>query len=303
MMEWFYEQKGQQQGPVSEETLKRLFTSGDLGESSLVWCQGMDDWASYASVFPTEASAGAELAPLLSSQRRQRVPGGISARDARAQARAALSGHWWSGVLVTFLNQFLQQVVVMIPLLGLIAPWLIAGPLLLGYNAFFVGLVRRESVEVGTLFNGFSRWAQGVGLFMVTTLIIGGTSLLAAIPGGVLTAFFVGQNQNDFEQSPLFWGGICAAVLPAVAVGSYFWLRYALVYFIANDEPEIGVFDAMKRSSALMQGQKNRLCLLGLSFTGWILLGILAFGIGMLWAMTYLFAAMAVFYDDLCAED
>ncbi len=303
MMDWFYEQKGQQQGPVSEEILKRLFASGALGRSSLVWCQGMDDWASYVSVFPTETSAGAELGPPLSSHRRQRVLGGISARAARAQARAALSGQWWSGVLVTFLNQFLQQVVVMIPLFGLIAPWLIAGPLLLGYNAFFVGLVRGEVVEVSTLFNGFSRWAQGVGLFVVTTFIIVGSSLLAAIPGGVLAALVIGQNQNDFEQSPLFWGGICAAVLPAVAVGSYFWLRYALVYFIANDEPDIGVFDAMKRSSALMQGQKNRLCQLGLSFTGWILLGILTFGIGMLWAMTYLFAAMAVFYDDLCAED
>jgi uncharacterized membrane protein len=303
MSDWFYEQQGQQQGPVSEAGLKRLFASGELGGRSLVWCQGMDDWASYASVFAAETSAAAELAPPLPTPRRQPVPGGICARAARAQARQALSGQWWSGVLVTFLNQFLQQVVVMIPLVGLIAPWLIAGPLLLGYNAFFVGLVRREVVEVSTLFNGFSRWAQGVGLFVVTTFIIVGSALLAAIPGGVLTALVIGQNQNNFEQSPLFLVAICAAVLPAVAVGSYFWLRYALVYFVANDEPQIGVIDALQRSSALMRGQKNRFCRLGLSFTGWILLGILTFGVGMLWAMTYLFAAMAVFYDDLIAED
>lgn len=302
MMDWFYEKNGKQQGPVSEAALKALFTAGDLVEGNLVWRQGMADWASYASVFSTQTSSAAELVRPSRAQR-HRVPGGISARDSRAEARAALSGQWWSGVLVTFLNQFLQQVAVMIPFIGLIAPWLIAGPLYLGYNAFFLGLVRGESVDAGTLFSGFSRWAQGVGIFIVTSLIIGFSSLLAAIPGGLLTAFIISQNQTNFEESPLFFAGIFTAVMPAVIVGTYFWLRYALVYFIANDEPEIGVFDAMKQSRQLMQGQKNRLCMLGLSFTGWILLGILTFGIGMLWAMTYLFASMAVFYEDLRAED
>jgi uncharacterized membrane protein len=254
----------------------------------------MGDWATYVSVFPRAASASLPLAVPA-----QRAFADASASGLRREAREALSGNWWSGVLVTFLYQLLQQVAVAIPLLGLIAPFVITGPMLLGYHAYLQGLIRREPVEVGTLFNGFQRMGQGLGIFFLTFLIIMFACLVAAIPGGCFVGYVMSDSQSNFEENPLFLVAMFAVIMPVVLVGTYFWLRYSMVYFIANDHPEMGALDAMRRSSEMMNGHKSRLCLLSLTFTGWYILGFLALGIGMLWASIYMFVAFAAFYDDL----
>ena len=293
-MEWFYEKNGSQQGPVSEEALQALFERGDLSGNNLVWREGMGDWATYASVFSDAASASVPLA--VSAQREF---ADVSASGLRREAREALAGNWLSGVLVTFLYQLLQQVAVAIPLLGLIAPFVITGPMLLGYHAYLQGLIRREAVEVGTLFNGFQRMGQGLGIFFMTFLIIMFAAIVAAIPGGCFVGYVMSDSQSNFEENPLFLVAIFAAIMPAVLVATYFWLRYSMVYFIANDHPEIGALEAMKRSSEMMNGHKSRLCMLSLTFTGWYILGFLALGVGVLWASIYMFVAFAAFYDEL----
>ena len=44
MSGWFYEEKGQQRGPVSEDELRRLISSGPLSSKNLVWKDGLGDW-------------------------------------------------------------------------------------------------------------------------------------------------------------------------------------------------------------------------------------------------------------------
>ncbi len=43
---WFYAERGAQQGPLSEEELRRRFLRGDLPGETLVWSEGMAAWAS-----------------------------------------------------------------------------------------------------------------------------------------------------------------------------------------------------------------------------------------------------------------
>jgi len=160
-------------------------------------------------------------------------------------------------------------------------------------------VIRRESVEVGTLFKGFERWGQGFALFFVTTMIIVFASIFAAIPGGFFVGYVISDSSARPEENPFLLIALFAAMMPAVLVGTYFWLRYSMIYFIANDNPEIGVLDAMKQSCEMMDGHKVRLCILSLTFTGWHILGFLALGIGMLWSTVYMLAAFAAFYDDL----
>lgn len=221
--------------------------------------------------------------------------------ELRAIARETLSGAWGMAVLVTFLYQLVQQITAFVPLIGPIIQWLIAGPLTLGFALYFVGLHRGESVEVGTLFSGFSRFGQGLGIYFVTTILVSLAAMAAAIPGGVMIGLAYQGNAMP-EESPLFIAGIFVALVPAMIVGIYMYLRYALVYYIANDEPELGVLGAIKRSVQMMDGRKAKLFWLGISFIGWHFLGLLAFGIGLLWSMTYMWAAFAAFYDDIGEE-
>jgi uncharacterized RDD family membrane protein YckC len=46
-MKWFYVENGSQQGPVTEYELRSLRSSGKLTSSSLVWRDGMENWAPY----------------------------------------------------------------------------------------------------------------------------------------------------------------------------------------------------------------------------------------------------------------
>jgi len=131
------------------------------------------------------------------------------------------------------------------------------------------------------------------------TLIVLLCAMGAAIPG-VIMVFATGAYQN--EESLLFAASVLVGTIPAVIVGTYMYLQYALAYYIANDEPELGVFESLKKSSRMMDGHKGKLFMLMLSFIGWIILGMLALLVGLLWSAAYYSAAIAAFYDDL-AED
>ena len=76
-------------------------------------------------------------------------------------------------------------------------------------------------------------------------------------------------------------------------------LMYSQINLIILDNPELDIIDTMRRSRTLMSGYKWKLFLLGLSFIGWILLGILTLGIGYLWLFPYIDATQAAFYCDI----
>lgn len=338
-MQWYYEKDNAQNGPVSEEELLALYERGTLQSHNLVWREGMADWAPLADRFPnlgSDATSGSkvdcptcgasvavdllipsgqtQVCPNCKDEFAQGLREGLSQPVRRAGARGtggqtpndelrlmgreALSGNWGTAVLVFFLYWVLQQVGSFIPFIGGVISFLIAGPLSLGLMAYYVGLHRGEPVEVGTLFSGFSRFLLGLGIYFITTLLISLAAMAAAIPGAAL--LFLAYSNNPMpEESPLFVAGIFVAAAPAALVGVYMYLRYALIYYIANDHPELGVMGTIKRSTEMMADRKGKFFMLGLSFIGWHFLGALALGIGLLWSMAYMWSAFAAFYEDI----
>lgn len=298
-MEWFYEKNSEQKGPVSEADLTALYVRGEISKGNLVWCETMTDWASYGSVF----SDGA--VPDLDSEipHAKRIRLGHSNADLRAEARAALSGKWGIAVLVIFLSQLIQQIATLVPLIGVLAPLLIAGPITVGYHGCMLGIMRRELVAVSNLFDGFQRWLKNVGIFLLATVIVGFSIVVAAVPGGAIAGYVAMQNPEMYQEEPMFLIGLLLAVLCATIVGTIFWLRYALIYFIASDRPDLSASETLKRSRALMDGQKIKYCWLILSYTGWHILGFCAFGVGLLWSFAYMWVGQAAFYDDLSERD
>ena len=77
---------------------------------------------------------------------------------------------------------------------------------------------------------------------------------------------------------------------------------YAMTEFIAEDNPELGPKECIDRSKAMMEGHKMDLFLLDLSYIGWILLGIITLGIGMLWVAPWMEMAHVKFYEELKNE-
>src|SRR5688572_5779148 len=44
MAQWYYARDGQQQGPVEEQALKQMLSSGELQLTEMVWREGMGNW-------------------------------------------------------------------------------------------------------------------------------------------------------------------------------------------------------------------------------------------------------------------
>lgn len=78
--------------------------------------------------------------------------------------------------------------------------------------------------------------------------------------------------------------------------------RYAFVFYLMIDYPEMKVAAAFKESHHMMKQKKMRFFLLQLSFIGWFVLGIFSFGIGFLWIEPYFEQTQISFYFELNGE-
>jgi uncharacterized membrane protein len=160
--------------------------------------------------------------------------------DLREIARWSLRENWASALLVTAVATLFGTL--KDPethwLLDL-ASFLISGALLLGSVHYFLKLRRDESAQFTDLFYGFKQFVSSFLTYLLFILFILLWTLLLIIPG------------------------IIAA------------LRYAMTFYILNDEPDIKPLQAIKRSSEMMRGHKWDFFKLHLSFIGWYLLAIL----------------------------
>ncbi len=66
-VQYFYAQNGQQAGPVSFDQLKVLFANRTVNKDSLVWKQGMDNWAAIKDVEELKSFLGGNTPPPLPS--------------------------------------------------------------------------------------------------------------------------------------------------------------------------------------------------------------------------------------------
>src|SRR4051812_19604137 len=62
-MNWYYVEQGQQAGPVDDAQLEELLRNGRIQPETLIWREGMANWAAYGQVKGGAASgAGAPVA-------------------------------------------------------------------------------------------------------------------------------------------------------------------------------------------------------------------------------------------------
>ncbi len=188
-------------------------------------------------------------------------------RDLMRQAREALKGRWGLAIGGSVIYFILAVLISAIPKVGWIGSLIINGPLVLGMSIFFLSLSRKQDAQLSQLFDGFQRLTQALVAYLLMILFILLWTILLVIPG------------------------IVAA------------LSYSQTFFILAENPQMAGSDALKKSKAMMKGNRWKLFCLCWRFFGWFLLGILSLGIGFLWIMPYLQTTLARFYDDLKAGE
>lgn len=290
-MQWFYIRDGQRFGPVEEAELIQLAREGRLHSDDLVWNSTMgQEWKPASSV--------PDLFPVPAVVEPSGIPGATLNRDLMRQARKSLQGQWAIAIGVSLLYQVVIGGANALPYLGIIIVLLISGPLSLGWNQFFLNLVRRRSVDVGQLFNGFHWFGKSLAAFLLMHLFILLWSLLAVIPA-LFAGIAIWQIENPegiaVLLAPLLVALFVLSLVPAIRAS----LAYSQLFFILADHPECGAMESLRRSQDLMDGFKWKYFCLGLRFLGWILLSFFTCFIGMLWIFPYMKASYARFYDDI----
>ncbi len=154
-----------------------------------------------------------------------------------------------------------------ITLLYLLMVLIVGGAVNLGLKQFNITLVRKDApANFGLLFSRFNIFGKALLLQVVTFVFIFLWTLLLVIPGIIAT------------------------------------YRYAMAPYLMAQNPKMGVMEALNVSKQMMKGQKWNLFCLHFSFIGWMLLGVLSCGIGMLWVNPYMGAAEAAFYLNLSSQ-
>ncbi len=141
---------------------------------------------------------------------------------------------------------------------------IVTAPLAIGLNKYFIEFSKQLSPDVEVLFDGYKEsFLSSILLSLLTGLLIFLWMLLFIIPG----------------------------IIKAYA--------YAMAPYILAENPTISITEALDESQEMMKGHKMDLFILGLSFIGWGLLGLITFGIAFIWVIPYINAAHAEFYLEV----
>ena len=184
-----------------------------------------------------------------------------NAKFFRESAWAQLTGNWKPAVLMTLVYILVVGGMEGAKALSFLSIF-IYGPLSYGYYVAFLNFKRTgENVRIENLLDGFKDYARVLLTNLLQNIYIVLWTLLLVVPGIIKS------------------------------------ISYSQTFFVLKDNPELKNNAAIERSMAMMEGHKMEYFCLMLSFIGWILLGVLTLGIGLLWVSPYMATAMAHFYE------
>ena len=83
-------------------------------------------------------------------------------------------------------------------------------------------------------------------------------------------------------------------IIPGIIMG----LAYSFAMYLVVDT-DVSGNDSLKKSREMMKGYKWDYFVFGLSFLGWIILGVFTFGILYIWLIPYICVASCIYYDRL----
>lgn len=228
--------------------------------------------------------------------------------ELRGVARQALLGHYQAPMLAMLLSSFIpalfllpfnylcseRNTVIMQAVIFYLAYFIITLIELLlncGVKRIHLLIARGQAARVSDMFWVLKNRPDRIliGGFVYTLI-----AWIPLIPSFVFQAFTPdGYSQISVLAISEF------LTLAGQLLGFLITLPLYLIFWIYVDDPDINTREAFARSVSLMHGAKWRLCLMTLSFVGWLALGALSFGIGFLWILPYIDQAFTNFYLEL----
>ena len=170
---------------------------------------------------------------------------------------------------------------------------LISGVLSIGINYIHLNISRKKDISFGDVFVCFKsqtdRYIIGYAIYLLICVI-------AAIPG--LAALYFARRSSDINTSILCIALNIISLLLEIIVS----IVYGLLFYVMIDNQDLPVIKCFSTARSLIKHKKGKLFYIILSFIGLELLGILSFGIGLLWVEPYKQQTITSFYRSACGE-
>lgn len=142
-----------------------------------------------------------------------------------------------------------------------------------GYQGYVLRLARGQEAGWRELMGGFSSLGRALGVYLMVGIFSALWYLVAYVP--VTLVMLVWESVLN---PAAWWLAVPVELVLNVAVSVFYVsrvLRYSLAPLALADQPELGVFGAIRRSKELMQGRRWEFFKLNLSFLGWYLIEVL----------------------------
>lgn len=186
----------------------------------------------------------------------------------KSSAKEQIKGKIWNILLVVFVGDAISSVASwilgLVPNVGAIAALAVTAPLMISFYKIFLDIVNEDKTpKVADLFYGYYDFTSSASLVLLVFIFTMLWSLLFIIPG----------------------------IIKAIS--------YSQAYYILAENKGMSALEAINRSKAMMEGHKMDYFILGLSFIGWSVVGMVTFGIAFIWIMPYMQATYTNFYNEI----
>lgn len=193
----------------------------------------------------------------------------ITRKELKLKAKDQLKGNWTLSVIIFLLYSAICSLtgypgetgtIITVNILALI----LIGSLEVGMSRYVLKLTEYKlDLKIRDLFSGFDVFGKSLLITVIYVLVVAIGMLIFIIPGIILALMF--------SQS----------------------------YYILAQNPEKSAIECMKLSNNMMKNHKWELFILELSFIGWIILGSIPFGLGLLWVIPYYEVTLGNYYKTL----
>lgn len=138
----------------------------------------------------------------------------------------------------------------------------IMAPISIGYTFYILNFVRGKKFSIDDIFSKMKYILPIWAVIFIVSILVSIGSVLLIIPGIIIS------------------------------------LMFAMMEYVMADG-EYNVTETLKKSKELMKGHKWDFFVFNLSFIGWILLGIITFGIAFIYITPYITVSKALYYEEL----
>ena len=254
----------------------------------------------------------------------------------KSRAKAVLSLHYWPTFLALFLaglitqaasiftNLFSEQspliinesgyiptamllafasTMLLIIIISFCFTVFVAGPMYVGTKKFLLNTSLENNPDISAIFHGFKSGYKTIATTTLMKQFVFLTFALIPVAAMIVWMGLMVAFESIVSSSPLTLISLPLVIILSLIPYMMKYYDYYLTDYILAENPDMQWRDVLKKSKEMMRGNRWMTFVMHLSFIGWILLGICAFFVGVLFVDPYIQATDTQLYLELSGKN